>query len=794
MDPARRGGRPLSFTLALLAVGLLGLLMPSLGSAELMSINEKGDAPDAVPGSEGCDSITGGAKQCNLRAAVEESNATTNADDTIAFDNGFIGDPNDDKVTISGTFPAITDKVKIFGDINGDKAGGRCESLTGVLGPCVQLERSDVGTGLVVEADEVEIQGLAIVGMTIGIDVLNESTDFGAKDNWVGLKLNGETGANGTGIFLDPNSDRAVIGGPNEQERNVVAGNGEGLDLMGASEASITGNYFGMAPDGVTQAPNFDDLEITDSTAGIGFRASSNSVGLDVGEAAAGTAACDGGCNVFGSRGLLPTTVNIDLSGEAGLEEAPAFGPTSIGGNYIGLDASGAAISSGGGFEATGIRVGGADSVLIGGDEEGQANHITGGAYGILAGKESDDLQITNNGIGLNGDDSQVVEPPAQAGIFDSSEGVSEADAAVISQNFVAAEANGVGIEQHGTGALISGNTVCCGKTGIRLWGESGSGSTIDGNVIDSTFENGVLIENDNNLLTGNLITASKAAGIRIQSFLALASTGNVIGGDFGKEENTISESQGNAIEVAGDEDDDTQIAANHGSSNAGLFIDLGADGPGNQANGPNDGIQPPTISTAIQSGAAGGARPLALVRVFRKTTTSAGELQELIGKAAADGSGNWSVSYAAALPVGTPIAATQSDLKGTSELTIATTAPTPTEEGGGGNDGGAGGKGGGGGNGGGGNGGNKDLTPPQTTILTGPKTTSKRTVKFKFASSEPASAFRCKLDKKPFKPCVSPKKYKKLKPGRHVFKVSAVDRAGNEDKTPAVRKFRILR
>jgi hypothetical protein len=49
------------------------------------------------------------------------------------------------------------------------------------------------------------------------------------------------------------------------------------------------------------------------------------------------------------------------------------------------------------------------------------------------------------------------------------------------------------------------------------------------------------------------------------------------------------------------------------------------------------------------------------------------------------------------------------------------------------------------------------------------------------------------KLDGKPFKSCRSPKTYKKLKSGKHVFKVRATDRAGNVDPTPAKRKFTVL-
>lgn len=85
------------------------------------------------------------------------------------------------------------------------------------------------------------------------------------------------------------------------------------------------------------------------------------------------------------------------------------------------------------------------------------------------------------------------------------------------------------------------------------------------------------------------------------------------------------------------------------------------------------------------------------------------------------------------------------------------------------------------------------DTTPPSTKIASGPKgTTHKRKATFRFTSTEPGSAFRCKLDGKPWRPCRSPKTYKGLKDGKHVFKVKATDAAGNTDPTPAKRVWRV--
>ncbi|WP_460715807.1 M4 family metallopeptidase [Nocardioides dilutus] len=86
------------------------------------------------------------------------------------------------------------------------------------------------------------------------------------------------------------------------------------------------------------------------------------------------------------------------------------------------------------------------------------------------------------------------------------------------------------------------------------------------------------------------------------------------------------------------------------------------------------------------------------------------------------------------------------------------------------------------------------DTTPPQTTITKHPKKkTFSHKAKFRFTSSEPGSTFKCKLDKKKWKPCTSPKKYKNLKVGKHKFQVYAIDAAGNADPTPAKWRWKIL-
>ena len=87
--------------------------------------------------------------------------------------------------------------------------------------------------------------------------------------------------------------------------------------------------------------------------------------------------------------------------------------------------------------------------------------------------------------------------------------------------------------------------------------------------------------------------------------------------------------------------------------------------------------------------------------------------------------------------------------------------------------------------------GGGGDTNPPETTITKSPKKKLRKArAKVKFDSSEPGSAFQCRLDESGFKPCDSPFR-KRVDRGRHKFAVFATDAAGNADASPAKAKFR---
>ncbi|MBK5232294.1 MAG: beta-propeller fold lactonase family protein [Thermoleophilia bacterium] len=91
-----------------------------------------------------------------------------------------------------------------------------------------------------------------------------------------------------------------------------------------------------------------------------------------------------------------------------------------------------------------------------------------------------------------------------------------------------------------------------------------------------------------------------------------------------------------------------------------------------------------------------------------------------------------------------------------------------------------------------------KAKSAPKTTFKQRPKkkyVTRKRAVRkirVAFKSNQAGAKFKCRLDRKKFRKCKSPHFLKKVKSGRHVFKVKA-SKDGKTGK-PAVTKFRVVR
>jgi hypothetical protein len=87
------------------------------------------------------------------------------------------------------------------------------------------------------------------------------------------------------------------------------------------------------------------------------------------------------------------------------------------------------------------------------------------------------------------------------------------------------------------------------------------------------------------------------------------------------------------------------------------------------------------------------------------------------------------------------------------------------------------------------------DRTAPNTRIITGPpRVTFGQLATFRFNSTESQSRFQCKIDKRRWRGCRSPLRWKVSAGRKHLFKVRAIDRFGNVDPTPARFGWRVKR
>jgi hypothetical protein len=90
-----------------------------------------------------------------------------------------------------------------------------------------------------------------------------------------------------------------------------------------------------------------------------------------------------------------------------------------------------------------------------------------------------------------------------------------------------------------------------------------------------------------------------------------------------------------------------------------------------------------------------------------------------------------------------------------------------------------------------------EDSTAPRTRVTMGPGVkTRKRNAVFRFkdiTADPPGTTFVCKVDKAKWKHCASPFHAKHLKLGSHVVRIRATDLAGNVERHPVKRRFRVV-
>ncbi len=683
--------------MAILLGLLVALTLAGTAAAATYTVNDAGDAPDVDPATEPCDATPAPGAQCTLRAAIQQSNASADVNDTIVFslfDDTVIGVPAD--------LPVITDTVTIDGAVN-------CASVA--IDLCFGVRRTTFDTASVlfdVEAPNVTIRALALTNAGVAVNLRDFANLAEVVDSWFGIPPGATT--------VEPN-DRGIVSIADAGEfgnatggGNLFAGGTRGIDLLSSNFTTIAGNRFGYLPDGTSivasRVETAVDIASLRVAPGLVDLAVQNVIG---GSPLTATAACDEACNLFGP-GTSAGSAAIRLAAESPSpsDTRQPAATTAIRDNFIGVSPTGnecpAAPTPG-----YGVFVGQADQTTIGGAGAGNVIGCHQAAH-IVSREGAASLVINDNLVGLMRDG---VTPAPSAGSF--AMGLGGSGLLVTSNRIGGTNADGPGpagaaIYLSGSGA-ITGNEI--GGTadgvpfgvagdGIFLVGsgtESPGGSIISDNVIAEVGDDGIVVANGDAVeIRRNQIAGNGGDGIEVFGVI-VPTSGTIIGdedpaGGTG-DANTISGNGADAIHLQGDFARDTVIGVNFGSGNGAaatdLFIDLvGADGPGNGAGGPNEGVAAPVLSTTATT-ASGTAEPGAEVFVYRRDGGAQNRLDAFLGRGVAEPDGSFSVTYQSALPGGTAVAATQEAVgKGTSELASATVPARP--DGGGGNGGGGGG------------------------------------------------------------------------------------------------------
>ncbi len=766
-------------TVALLAVA------PSAFAAGFTVNSNAGSADVAIDGV--CDADPTADVDCTLRAAVEEANATVAADG-IGFqkssDSG--GDPDDTAfvtgkpaatVALGGTIPTITAGLTI--------AAGNCAPDLPIIvdppQPCASLGALNINS-----SGEVTIVGLAFTGASnTAIDVnivgVRPEPEFKLLNSWFGMDTAGmpTAGAPTTGVLLRAETQGAEIGGDPQTGPNLFARHhGAAVDILGADNTVITNNQFGVLPDGsfaragegVTS--NGSNIEVTGDLAGP-----DPSTGTVIGGSnpiSAATPECDWPCNLIAFAGAAsvsnPDNAGIDLLAESAGGEAPVDGVLIVG-NQLAQN-------------ATGIAVGGATNVRIGGPAAQNADRNLITRSPVRSGEDAAELLIENNVVSTTGSGSTA--PPLRL-----------SGSGQVLNNVISSRANlPVGailledtstpnyvIQGNRIGENPDGDAVIGGNFGIELragadgnligGSDAGDGNTISSGLTASTVRTGISIASDGNVVSGNQIgtDSNGSPGTLLNGIeLVTDADNNTVGGSIASAENLISNLGDDAIVITDANSDGNQILRNRGFANGNaaddLFLDLGDDGVGNlvEPNGPNAGAQAPVISIVSANQAAGTAAPNAVVRLFAKADATTGELEGFLTQATASGAGAWAASFTSQ-PHGKRLVATSTVALSTSELS----SPAAV-----------------------------DAVAPETQIDSGPPAgaaTADSTPSFEFSSGEIGSTFQCRIDTAAFAPCSGPGPTHTspvLADGTHTFEVRGRDQALNSDATPASRVFTV--
>lgn len=214
-------------------------------------------------------------RECTLRAAIDEANATTAAD-TINFN---ISGAGPHTISPASELPAITHPVTINGY---SQPGSSVNTATTGTNAVLKIVLNGANApqqaiGLQVDAPESTVRGLVINNFSTGVffnggfESIPTRTS-GLKGCFIGTDATGTTASgNGDGRIHDAGVTvggwhNVIVGGTKPAARNLISGNhGSGL-LLHTANSKVRGNLIGTSKDGTTALGNsFAGLWVTDA-------------------------------------------------------------------------------------------------------------------------------------------------------------------------------------------------------------------------------------------------------------------------------------------------------------------------------------------------------------------------------------------------------------------------------------------------------------------------------------------------------------------------------------------------
>lgn len=443
----------------------------------------------------------------SLREAIAlANNFVSGGNDVISFNIPGVGSRT---IAPASALPALLDGTTIDGYT---QPGASANTLSNGHNAVIRIILS--GANAPVDTDGLElfgpnsiVRGLSIVGFggAEGDGVrISGGTGSRVEGCFIGLEPDGSTrrGNGGNGVHIAPLSAQLdtrlhTIGGLVPAARNVISANGYGIYADASGSNSIAGNHIG-----------------TDA-AGLLSRGNTNGGVLVAGVKSVG--------NQIGGPGVAYRNVISGNSFEAdnGAVALIASSRTLVGGNFIGVDATGAnALPNAG----TGVELFNSGTNIIGGLTAGSANVISGNSLGgVLINGSSSENRLQGNLIGTDATGTRALPNIMM--------GVQVANGA----------GNVIGGPEPGAGNVISGNR----EQGVELFTTSQRATVVQGNFIGTDRTGtlplgnnggGVVVESSRHRVESNVIAFSAGPGVYISGGVGSTVTANSIynNGNFG--------------------------------------------------------------------------------------------------------------------------------------------------------------------------------------------------------------------------------------------------------------------